>query len=200
MFPSMLMPLHIFEPRYKELLQRAINDDGMITMALIRPEQKREDNDHETIFNVAAVGEVIHYAKAEDETYNIVLEGSHRVNLKSERHESMVRVFEGDVIEDECPDEDVSESEELCEVISDRVKTWVAKKLPTSVHDTVLDRINDASSCANKLDRMASFAIHSIANRQVLLQTPNVLKRARMIENLTRWAGTKDYYHYINQN
>ena len=50
LFPGMLMPLHIFEPRYKALLERSLNEDGMITMALVRPDQKRENEEHESVF------------------------------------------------------------------------------------------------------------------------------------------------------
>jgi Lon protease-like protein len=200
LFPGMLMPLHIFEPRYKALLERALNEEGMITMALIRPDQKRESHEHESVFNVAAEGEVIHYQKLEDGTFNIVLEGRHRVLLGDEKYEDLVRVFEGEVLEDEIPQEEERKVQELCDQIYTRVETWVNKKLPPSVHEKVLERIQEAKTVGSKLDRMSSFAIHSVANRQVILQTHNVLKRANIVENLTRWAGIKDYYDYVNLN
>ena len=200
LFPGMLMPLHIFEPRYKELLKKALNEEGMITMALTKPEQLRENDDHETVFNVATEGEIIHYQRLEDDIFNIVLEGRRRVELGTEHKDGMIRVFEGKRVEDELLPEDIDEVGKLCDVIYERVQTWVSKKLPATVHDTVLERINEATTTANKLDRMSSFAIHSVANRQVILQAHNVLARAKIIENLTRWAGIKDYYNYVNLN
>ena len=37
LFPHVLQPLHIFEPRYRELLEDALAHDGLIAMAMLEP-------------------------------------------------------------------------------------------------------------------------------------------------------------------
>ncbi len=37
LFPHVMQPLHIFEPRYRELLEDALAGDRLITMALLDP-------------------------------------------------------------------------------------------------------------------------------------------------------------------
>ena len=36
LFPNMLLPLHIFEPRYREMVEDALNGEGLIGMALLK--------------------------------------------------------------------------------------------------------------------------------------------------------------------
>jgi Lon protease-like protein len=37
LFPHVMQPLRIFEPRYRELLRDALEDDGLIATALLKP-------------------------------------------------------------------------------------------------------------------------------------------------------------------
>jgi len=200
LYPGMLMPLHVFENRYKKLLHRVLKKDKRVTVALVRPGQPRDNEDHEMVFNVATEGEIIHCQKLDGDTYNIVIEGLNRINLGTERLEGSVRVFEGEEMEDTFNDSDLDKIVELGDVVFERVQRWITEKLPETVHETILKRILEAETIGNRLDRMSSFVIHSVANRQVILQTKDVLKRAEILENLTRWAGVNDYYKYVSLN
>ncbi len=35
MFPHVMQPLHIFEPRYREMLNEALDSDGLIAMSIL---------------------------------------------------------------------------------------------------------------------------------------------------------------------
>ncbi len=37
LFPHVMQPLHVFEPRYREMLQDALTGDHLITMAILEP-------------------------------------------------------------------------------------------------------------------------------------------------------------------
>ena len=37
MFPHVMQPLHIFEPRYVDLLNSALDSDGLIAMSMLAP-------------------------------------------------------------------------------------------------------------------------------------------------------------------
>jgi Lon protease-like protein len=54
LFPGAVLPLHIFEPRYKRMLEVALTGDRLIAMALLK--QPRAEEFHETV----CVGHVIH--------------------------------------------------------------------------------------------------------------------------------------------
>jgi len=75
LFPGAVLPLHIFEPRYREMLDDALRGDRIITVALLKQcdadEYEAEPPYHETV----CVGHVIHHEKAPDGRSNIALLG-----------------------------------------------------------------------------------------------------------------------------
>ncbi|MBX3224676.1 MAG: LON peptidase substrate-binding domain-containing protein [Labilithrix sp.] len=74
LFPEALLPLHIFEPRYRAMLSDCLDRDGTIVIAQV-------DRDGARIADVAAVGVVIEHHPLPDGRSNIVVAGSARVRL-----------------------------------------------------------------------------------------------------------------------
>ena len=81
LFPRSQLPLHIFEPRYREMVRDAIDGAGQI--AMIQPHRLDDDN-QAPLFAVGCVGEVVGVEELEDGRYNIVLLGSNRFRLVKE--------------------------------------------------------------------------------------------------------------------
>jgi Lon protease-like protein len=71
-FPHTSLPLHIFEPRYREMVRDATAGDGLIVVA------RKVGSDFETL---ATVGRVRDLQPLEDGRYNLRLEGLQRVAL-----------------------------------------------------------------------------------------------------------------------
>src|SRR3954466_14827395 len=55
LFPHALLPLHIFEPRYREMLEHSLGEHRMFSVAPIRP-QRNQWKSTEDFFHVAGVG------------------------------------------------------------------------------------------------------------------------------------------------
>jgi Lon protease-like protein len=81
LFPRSQLPLHIFEPRYREMVRDAIEGSGQI--AMIQPLRLDDDNEA-PLHGVGCVGELVGIEELEDGRYNIVLLGSHRFRLVRE--------------------------------------------------------------------------------------------------------------------
>jgi Lon protease-like protein len=81
LFPRSQLPLHIFEPRYREMVSDAIDGAGRI--AMIQPHRLDDDN-RAPLFSVGCVGELVGVEELEDGRYNIVLLGSNRFRLIGE--------------------------------------------------------------------------------------------------------------------
>jgi uncharacterized protein len=81
LFPRSQLPLHIFEPRYREMVKDAIEGAGQI--AMIQPLRLDDDN-LAPLYSVGCVGEVVGVEELEDGRYNIVLLGSNRFRLVRE--------------------------------------------------------------------------------------------------------------------
>jgi Lon protease-like protein len=81
LFPRSQLPLHIFEPRYREMVRDVIDGAGQI--AMIQPLRLDDDN-QAPLYGVGCVGEVVGVEELDDGRYNIVLLGSNRFRLVRE--------------------------------------------------------------------------------------------------------------------
>jgi ATP-dependent Lon protease len=82
LFPRVLMPLHIFEPRYRAMLDDAMRGHRAIAMALIPDPGDLDEHGRPKIATVAGVGIVIEQQALPDGRSNIVLHGQARVQLE----------------------------------------------------------------------------------------------------------------------
>ena len=81
LFPRAQLPLHIFEPRYREMVRDAIDGPGQI--AMIQPLRLDDDN-QAPLYEVGCVGELVGVEELDDGRFNIVLLGSNRFRLIGE--------------------------------------------------------------------------------------------------------------------
>jgi Lon protease-like protein len=81
LFPRSQLPLHIFEPRYREMVSDAIDGSGRI--AMIQPQRLDHDN-QAPLYEVGCLGEIVGVEELEDGRYNIVLLGTNRFRLVGE--------------------------------------------------------------------------------------------------------------------
>ena len=59
MFPHVLQPLHIFEPRYREMLEDAMADDRLIAMSILAPGWEKHYEGRPALESVACLGQVV---------------------------------------------------------------------------------------------------------------------------------------------
>jgi uncharacterized protein len=81
LFPRSQLPLHIFEPRYREMVRDTIDGPGRI--AMIQPHRVDHDN-QAPLYSVGCIGELVGIEELEDGRFNIVLLGSNRFRLVRE--------------------------------------------------------------------------------------------------------------------
>jgi ATP-dependent Lon protease len=84
MFPSNLVPLHIFESRYREMLEDAVQDDQLITMATLMPGFEHEYYSRPPIAPVVCIGRITVHERTEEGTYNLMLLGLQRARIEHE--------------------------------------------------------------------------------------------------------------------
>jgi Lon protease-like protein len=86
LFPNVFLPLHIFEPRYRDMVRDAIAGDRMIGMALLRPGWQQEYEGRPAVYPIGCSGVMTHVEQLADGRYNIVLRGLERFRILSEDH------------------------------------------------------------------------------------------------------------------
>lgn len=84
MFPLAVQSLHIFEPRYREMLEDALEHDGLLAMALLQPGWEPDYYNRPAVFPVTCVGRIASHSRLDDGCYNIMLSGLHRATIVRE--------------------------------------------------------------------------------------------------------------------
>ena len=100
MFPHAMQPLHLFEPRYVEMLREAMASDQLITMATILEDAPPLIKTPE-ISPVVCIGRVVTHAELDDDRHNILLVGTRRARVRREIDAGRsFRIADVDVIDD----------------------------------------------------------------------------------------------------
>jgi Lon protease-like protein len=84
LFPRAVLPLHIFEERYKEMTSNALDSDGQIAMALLKPGWEKNYYNAPTIEPVVCVGTILTHERLADGKYNFLLQGTMRAKIARE--------------------------------------------------------------------------------------------------------------------
>jgi Lon protease-like protein len=86
LFPNVFLPLHIFEPRYREMVADAITGDRMIGMVLLRPGWEQDYEGRPPVYPIGCSGLITHVEQLADGRYNVVLRGFDRFRIVTEEH------------------------------------------------------------------------------------------------------------------
>lgn len=84
LFPSVVQPLHIFEPRYRQLMEDALKDDRLLAMALLQPGWEEDYYKNPPIHPVVCLGRVHKEERLPDGRWNLLLHGLARARVESE--------------------------------------------------------------------------------------------------------------------
>ncbi len=111
LLPGGALPLHIFEPRYRQLVEHALETDGVFAMAQVIPGQEGFlQSGMPALESMLCVGVISQHEKTDDGRYNIVLVGVARARVVRELPQTNgYREVEAEVL----PDASFDESQEV---------------------------------------------------------------------------------------
>ncbi|MFM7028121.1 MAG: LON peptidase substrate-binding domain-containing protein [Chakrabartia sp.] len=180
LFPRMHLPLHIFEPRYRALVQHALASDQRIGMI-----QPATTGSGPALFGMGCVGKIVHVEALEDGRYNIVLEGQSRFRLVRE-HEvtTAFRQVEAELLTD--PEDQTLGLMERSSI--EREARRFADQQGYVVDWEAVTRLDD-EALVNGIAQVAPF---DPAAKQALLEAPDLGTRADLIVQLMQFFGRHD--------
>jgi Lon protease-like protein len=84
LFPNVFLPLHIFEPRYREMVTDALAGDRIVGMVLLRPGFEADYEGRPPVYAVGCAGVITHNERLADGRFNIVLRGIEKFRIRGE--------------------------------------------------------------------------------------------------------------------
>lgn len=176
LFPNALLPLHIFEPRYQQMLQYALREHRMFSVALVKP-QRTQWESVDDFFHVAGVGLIRACVGRSDGTSNLILQGLQRVRFTGfDQHTPFpIARIEPIASETNTTVETEALGAKVIELYS-KLKT-AGRQLPEKV-DKYLASLTDMEMLA---DLMAATFVNDPTRRQQLLEERSLNRRLRLV-------------------
>ncbi|MBL8139014.1 MAG: LON peptidase substrate-binding domain-containing protein [Acidobacteria bacterium] len=84
LFPGVFLPLHIFEPRYKQLVTKALEGDRIIGMTLLVPGHEERYEGRPPVFPIGCAGLITHVERQNDGRFNLILRGLDKFRITEE--------------------------------------------------------------------------------------------------------------------
>ena len=176
LFPNALLPLHIFEPRYQQMLEHALREHRMFSVALVKPQRSQWKSSGD-FFHVAGVGLIRACVGRGDGTSNLILQGLRRVRFTEFQQNAPFPIARIEPLESESSSS--VETDALgAKVIELYSKLKLAgRQLPEKV-DKYLSHLSDTAMLA---DLMAATFINDPFRRQQILEELAVNQRLRLL-------------------
>jgi Lon protease-like protein len=92
LFPSVFLPLHIFEPRYRQMVDDALKGDRIIGMVLLRPGWQGDYEGRPPVYPIGCAGVITHAERLSDGRFNIVLRGMEKFRVRGEETGRLYRL------------------------------------------------------------------------------------------------------------
>lgn len=180
LYPGLLLPLHIFEPRYRAMVSDAIARDRMI--AMIQPKGEAE----EELYSVGCVGYMREVEALEDGRYNIILEGRQRFTILRELPVATpFRQVEARLWDEAEEDEILASAERAALEAEAR---HFAERLGYHVEWDNVARLDDYALVCG----MAQIAPFDSPAKQALLECRGLSERSELLIQLMQFFGSGD--------
>jgi Lon protease-like protein len=93
LFPHVFLPLHIFEPRYRQMVADALSGDRLIGMTLLRPGYDSDYDGRPPIYGTGCTGIITHFERLEDGRFNLILRGLDKFIVLGEEEPAGNRLY-----------------------------------------------------------------------------------------------------------
>lgn len=187
-YPNTSLPLHIFEPRYRNMVEEALNGKGEIGIILLKPGWESDYQGTPEIMATGCVGKIESHSKLPEGKYNILLSGLYRFRILNEIEGKIYRQAEVAFLK-EINDQDLTTKTSPIKEQLIRVMQLYLKNLPD---ETKVEQTLDLESC-RKLAEFVDKLTHQFDlppnKMQEFLEQQDVQKRANSLYSLIEFKN-----------
>ena len=177
-FPNTVLPLHIFEERYKQMIEDSTNSNNLICMSLMYDSSKGSQ-DSSNIAKIGCVGRIISNEETDEGRKNIILYGITRIKINEIIYTKPYRQAKIDIVSQTKS----TDSSPLSKRITDLTSEW--NLLLEDYNENYKIKIDPEASLSKLTDSLSSIVVTSTNERQWFLEETDEAKRAlKLIETL----------------
>ena len=177
LFPNVFLPLHIFETRYRQMVEAALEGDRIIGMVLLRPGWESQYEGRPAVYSIGCAGVITHAERLPDGRFNIVLRGMEKFRIVDEQDQRQYRMASVEPMPDPGIDaaarnEMRGERKRLELLLVPQPEGTGDPKVPSSMPDEDL------------VNALAQYLEFEAVEKQALLERTGVLDRCRALIEL----------------
>lgn len=183
LFPQAMLPLYIFEPRYRKMLADALSSHRMFSVAMQKPGSKRESPCH-----IAGLGLIRASVQNKDGTSHLILQGLTRIRLEETVRRRPYRIERFHMLMPDAKDSVTIDalSEKLRELVNRQVErskkepvTEAKKDFPSL--DQFAEHLSKVDDPEQMADMVACVMLREPDQRQTILETVAIEPRLRLL-------------------
>ncbi len=182
MFPNAVLPLHIFEPRYRQMTQDALASDKLIAIVQARPDASWSGVEEPRLEAIACLGRIMNHERLADGRYNFLLLGRKRVRILQELTvTTLYRQAQVEILEDiPSPTPETSRRRDLAKLYRE-----IAER--TESLDPDLDGLLQSNSSLGVMTDLLAQSLGLPATlKQALLEEVDIDRRVQGLSELLR--------------
>jgi Lon protease-like protein len=176
LFPNVFLPLHIFEPRYRQMVDDALNGDRIIGMVLLRAGWEADYEGRPPVYPIGCAGVITHAERLADGRFNIVLRGMEKFRIAGEEEGKPYRLARVETVTEPPAEglraEMAGERRRLELLLVPQPEGQRDPKVPSSMPDEDL------------VNALAQYLEFEPVEKQALLEREGVLDRCRSLIEL----------------
>lgn len=184
-YPNTLLPLHIFEPRYRQMVADALENGRKIGMILLKPGWEDSYYANPAIATVGCVGEIENHIRLEDGKYNMALKGLCRFKIVGETEGKPYRLAKIELLP-EINDQSLTSSPSSRKEELTRHCHEYIKMLPSGESFKKEMRLSTCKTLSHLTDQIAYQLNLTVEQKQKLLEEQDVLSRTETIHSMLK--------------
>ena len=184
-YPGTPLPLHIFEPRYRQMTADALEGERKIGMVLLKPDWEAAYFDRPEIFPMGCVGSIEKEIRHPDGKYNFTLVGLRRFRILREVDGKLYRCAEIDLLEEQNELEIGEKPNVTRDGLIERYREFTSL-IPKNNSLKEEPDWNLGNLLSQFVDRFAYRLDLSLEQKQTFLEEQDVLRRAEFLHDFLK--------------
>ena len=192
LFPNVFLPLHIFEPRYVQMVAEALEGDRFIGMVLLQPGWEPDYEGRPPVYSIGCAGLITFSEHHQDGRYNIVLRGFEKFQILHEDHGRSYRVAHVTPLSEEPTEADRA-------VLREERRRLEALLVPQPQGRGVDPKVPPSMADEDLVNALSQYLDLEPVEKQALLERDGLVARCRSLIDLleirviaaqSKWSGS----------
>ena len=180
-FPKIILPLHVFEPRYKHMVRDVLQNERSIGLILLQEGWQADYFGAPSVHRIGCMGRIENYEKLPEGRFNILLHGLRRFELVRFVQEQPYRLAAVRLLEEKPFILENQQQLRAREDLMEKFLTYLQQVLGMELNDEKFDRSAPLETIVNQVAAVLDIPVQT---KQQLLELSSMDKRLNQVRDI----------------